>query len=197
MAQVPPGGNAILSLLIHRRKICPPLRWKKMLPSLLPTPEDVVLIEDSAQKSADAEPKVLGQLMEELELAAAHQAKLVAQVYIIKANNGNEVDGSVSLMNAEAQAEQIALDVKTFRDFKIIYRGLYIDNELSEDMRSSYYRLCFQKKQFLHDGLPKGLCTKLVVGMFGLTVSIAKIKNNKLTATKKELEKWNSTYKCF
>lgn len=167
------------------------------------------------------------------------------KVYIIKANNGNEVDGSLSLMNVEAQAEQMALvastskpkrrehteslfltvvpkkprtsrirnsrvleysrplnptfkDVKTFIDFKIIYGGLDIDNELSEDLRSSYYRLCFQKKQFLHDGIPEGLCTKLVVGMIGETVSIAaKIKNTKLTTTKEELDKLDSILKAF
>ncbi|PWA50680.1 DNA-binding pseudobarrel domain-containing protein [Artemisia annua] len=50
------------------------------------------------------------------------------------ANNVNEVDGSVSLMNVEAQAEKMALDVKTFIDFKIIYGGLCIDNEFSEDI---------------------------------------------------------------
>ncbi|PWA67737.1 B3 DNA binding domain-containing protein [Artemisia annua] len=166
-------------------------------------------------------------------------------VYIIKANNGKEVDGSLSLMNVEAQAEQMGLvastsepkrrehpeslfltvvpkkprtsrirnsrvleysiplnptfkDVKTFIDFKIIYGGLCIDNELSEDLRSSYYRLCFQKKQFLHDGLPEGLCPKLVAVMIGETVSIAaKIKNTKLTTAKEELETWDSILKAF
>ncbi|PWA48145.1 B3 DNA binding domain-containing protein [Artemisia annua] len=130
-------------------------------------------------------------------------------VYIIKANNGKEVDGSLSLMNVEAQAEQMGLVASTSEPKRrehpeslfltvIIYGGLCIDNELSEDLRSSYYRLCFQKKQFLHDGLPEGLCPKLVAVMIGETVSIAaKIKNTKLTTAKEELETWDSILKAF
>ncbi|GJU34760.1 B3 DNA binding domain-containing protein [Tanacetum coccineum] len=149
--------------------------------------------------------------------------KLVeGDVYIIKANNGIEVDGSLSLMNVETQAEQMALVASTSRlkrrehteslsltvvpkkprthrvSFNIVYRGLCIDNELSDDMRSSYYRLCSQKKQLLHDGLPEGLYTKLVVGMIGQTVNIAaKIKNTKLNTTKEELENWDNILKAF
>nr|GEU66925.1 B3 DNA binding domain-containing protein [Tanacetum cinerariifolium] len=144
------------------------------------------------------------------------------KVYIVKVNNGIEVDGSLSLMNVETQAEQMALVASTSRlkrrehteslsltvvpkkprthrvSFNIVYRGLCIDNELSDDMRSSYYRLCSQKKQLLHDGLPEGLYTKLVVGMIGQTVSIAaKIKNTKLNTTKEELENWDSILKAF
>ncbi|PWA77186.1 emp24/gp25L/p24 family/GOLD family protein [Artemisia annua] len=42
--------------------------------------KDAAFVEEPAQESADAEPKALGQLMEELELAAARQATLIAQV---------------------------------------------------------------------------------------------------------------------
>ncbi|PWA47670.1 B3 DNA binding domain-containing protein [Artemisia annua] len=166
-----------------------------------------------------------------------HVANEFSSIRRSGANNVNEVDGSVSLMNVEAQAEQMALvastsgskrrehteslsltmvpkkprtprirdsrvleysrplnpafkDVKTFIDFKIIYGGLCIDNELSEDLRSSYYRLCFQKKQCLHDGA--------LTCMIGETFSIAaKIKNTKLTTAKEELETWDSILKAF
>ncbi|PWA67638.1 Ankyrin repeat-containing protein [Artemisia annua] len=60
------------SLLMQRE-----LLWFKTKPS-----EDVAFVEEPAQESADAEPKALGQLMEELELAAARQATLIAQILV-------------------------------------------------------------------------------------------------------------------
>ncbi|PWA59224.1 nucleotide-binding alpha-beta plait domain-containing protein [Artemisia annua] len=53
------------------------------LPNVEPTEPtgDAVHVEEPSQKSAEAEPKALDQLMKELELAAAHQATLIAQLY--------------------------------------------------------------------------------------------------------------------
>ena len=63
----------------------------------------------------------------------------------------------------------------------------------NQDHNHHSWHLRFQKKQFLHDGLPEGMCPKLVAGMIGETVSIAaKIKNTKLTTAKVELETWDS-----
>ncbi|PWA59524.1 B3 DNA binding domain-containing protein [Artemisia annua] len=179
--------------------------------------------------------------------AAQGQVHVANEFSSIRRSGGLQlVDGSVSLMNVEAQAEQMALvastsgsmrrehteslsltvvpkkprtprirdsrvleysrplnpafkDVKTFIDFKIIYGGLCIDNELSEDLRSTTIGYAFRRSNFfMMARLPEGLCPKLVAGMIGETVSIAaKIKNTKLTTAKEELKTWDSILKAF
>nr|GEY30035.1 B3 domain-containing protein Os01g0234100-like isoform X1 [Tanacetum cinerariifolium] len=182
------------------------------------------------------------------------------KIYVFKENESNEVEGALSLLDLEAQLEQMtpvtpALrikrnkdpeslsstmvqkkqknstpaqlsghsgnnseesgsevfegsrfcipavsfeEVKSFEDFHIVVKGLCIDHELPDDVRMSYYNLCSDKKQYLHDGLPASLYDKLVVGIIGELVSIAdKIKNCKLTTTKEEFERWDNSLKSF
>ncbi|GJW36796.1 putative transcription factor B3-Domain family protein [Tanacetum coccineum] len=182
------------------------------------------------------------------------------EIYIFKENESNEVEGALSLLDLEAQPEQMTPvtpavrikrnkdpeslsstmvqkkqknsapaqlsghsgnnseeagsevfevsrfcipavsfeEVKSFEDFHIVVKGLCIDHELPDDVRMSYYNLCSDKKQYLHDGLPESLYHKLVVGIIGELVSIAdKIKNCKLTTTKEEFERWDNSLKSF
>ncbi|PWA40724.1 B3 DNA binding domain-containing protein [Artemisia annua] len=209
---LPIVNNSRLHLLVNQS-----LKWQHQLCQNLTSDPDItsILVDHSCRPQNPAQGQV-------------HVANEFSS---IRRSGGLQlVDGSVSLRNVEAQAEQMALgskrrehteslsltmvpkkprtprirdsrvleysrplnpafkDVKTFIDFKIIYGGLCIDNELSEDLRSSYYRLCFQMKQ----------CPKLVAGMIGETFSIAaKIKNTKLTTAKEELETWDSILKAF
>ncbi|KAL7603418.1 hypothetical protein Lser_V15G20175 [Lactuca serriola] len=89
-------------------------------------------------------------------------------------------------------------DLKSFEHFRIKVNGQCINSELSEEVKLGYYKLCIHKKQFLHDGVHKNLYHKLVAGMIGETVNIAKeIKNCKLTISKEELEAWDNTLKSF
>ena len=72
--------------------------------------------------------------------------------------------------------------------------GLCVDHELPDNIRSDYYRLCFQEKEFLHNGIPEHHCSELVVGMICETVNISlEIKNCTLTTTtKEELDRWDN-----
>ncbi|KAL7603417.1 hypothetical protein Lser_V15G20174 [Lactuca serriola] len=89
-------------------------------------------------------------------------------------------------------------DLKSFDHFHIKVNGQCIDSELPEEVKLGYYKLCIHKKQILHDCIRENIYDKLVVGMIGETVTIAKeIKNCKLTISKEELEAWDNSLKSF
>ncbi|CAH1421084.1 unnamed protein product [Lactuca virosa] len=89
-------------------------------------------------------------------------------------------------------------DLKSLDHFRIKVNGQCIDSELPEEVKLGYYKLCIHKKQILHDCIRENIYDKLVVGMIGETVTIAKeIKNCKLTISKEELEAWDNSLKSF
>ncbi|GJW92417.1 hypothetical protein Tco_0169970 [Tanacetum coccineum] len=90
-------------------------------------------------------------------------------------------------------------EVKTFEDFHIVVNGLCVDHELPDNIRSGYYRLCFQEKEFLHNGIPEHHYRTYVVGMIGEMVNISlKIKNYSFTTTtKEELDRWDNILEAF
>ncbi|KAL4582305.1 hypothetical protein LXL04_006852 [Taraxacum kok-saghyz] len=89
-------------------------------------------------------------------------------------------------------------DLKAFKHFRIMVNNQCIDLELSDEIRTNYFKLCTARKQIIHDDLAKGLYYKLVAGMIGETVNIANaIKNCKPTTPKEEFETWDSSLKSF
>ncbi|KAJ9562303.1 hypothetical protein OSB04_007463 [Centaurea solstitialis] len=113
-------------------------------------------------------------------------------------NDSEEVGSEVLEGSRPSKPDLPFQEVKAFGDFRIVVKGLCIDTELPEDVRASYYKLCLDKNQFLHDGLREGLYYKLVAGMIGETVSIANdIKNCKPTVTAEELGVWDDSLRSF
>ncbi|PWA48146.1 DNA-binding pseudobarrel domain-containing protein [Artemisia annua] len=104
-----------------------------------------------------------------------------------------------SAIQIDAREAYSFQEVKTFKDFHIVVNGLCVDHELPDNIRSDYYRLCFQEKEFLHNGIPEHHSSKFVVGMIGETVNIyLNIKNCTLTTTtKEELDRWDNILEAF
>lgn len=107
-----------------------------------------------------------------------------------------------SVLTSEVQEgphkPNLLIELKTFKDFRIMVNKCCIDSELSEEIRQGYYNLCIAKNEILHDGVMDGVYYKLVVGMIGETVSIANvIKNCKPTTRKEEFDVWDSSLKSF
>ncbi|XP_024978459.1 B3 domain-containing protein Os01g0234100-like isoform X2 [Cynara cardunculus var. scolymus] len=113
-------------------------------------------------------------------------------------NDSEEVGSEVLEGSRPSKPVLLFQEVKAFEEFRIVVKGLCIDSELPDDVRASYYKLCLDRKQFLHDGLREGLYYKLVAGMIGETVSIAnEIKNCKPTTTKEEFGVWDDSLRSF
>ncbi|PWA67275.1 Vegetative incompatibility protein HET-E-1 [Artemisia annua] len=153
--------------------------------------------------------------------AAQGQVHVANEFSSIRRSGGLQlVDGSVSLMNVEAQAEQMALGSKRrehteslsltvvpkkprtprIRDSRVLEYSRPL-NPAFEDRTSDQATIGYAFRRsnfFMMARLPEGLCPKLVAGMIGENVSIAaKIKNTKLTTAKEELETWDSILKAF
>ncbi|KAL4582306.1 hypothetical protein LXL04_006853 [Taraxacum kok-saghyz] len=89
-------------------------------------------------------------------------------------------------------------NLKSFENFQIIVNGQSIDSELPPQVKLTYYKLCLHKKQTLHDSIRGSLYHKLIAGMIGETVNIAReVKNCKLTISKEELEAWDNSLMSF
>ncbi|XP_076933595.1 B3 domain-containing protein Os01g0234100-like [Bidens hawaiensis] len=113
-------------------------------------------------------------------------------------NNSEELGSEVLEGFRPSEPDLPLQDLESFKDFHITVKGVCIDSELPEDVRMSYFRLCMDRKELLHDNLPDNLYHKLVAGMIGETVNIAnKIKNCKLTTTKEEFGVWDNSLKSF
>ncbi|KAK9054087.1 hypothetical protein SSX86_025164 [Deinandra increscens subsp. villosa] len=115
-----------------------------------------------------------------------------------KHSRNTSEEGCSEVRECSRQSNHSLQEFKSFQDFRIVVNGLCIDRELPRDVRLDYYKLCFYKKEFLHDGLPAGLYSKLAAGMIGETVSIAnEIKSCEITTTKEEFETWDKSLKSF
>ncbi|KAM0057900.1 putative transcription factor B3-Domain family [Helianthus debilis subsp. tardiflorus] len=136
------------------------------------------------------------------------------KVYIVRANDPEKEDDLITRLNLEARTEQMTPETKgakplskpdlpfqelvAFKDFHIMVNGVCIDSELPDDVKMNYFKLCKERKEFLHDCLPEKFYHKLVAGMIGEIVNIAnEINNVKLTTTKEELDAWDNTLKSF
>ncbi|KAL4568711.1 hypothetical protein LXL04_024326 [Taraxacum kok-saghyz] len=85
-----------------------------------------------------------------------------------------------------------------FHRFHITVNGQPIDSELPEAVRMTYHSLCISRNHLLHDSLPEDVYPKLVAGMIGETVNIAKkIKGCKVTVSKEELGVWDKSLRSF
>lgn len=88
-------------------------------------------------------------------------------------------------------------DIKSYENFNILVDGLVLDSELSEDIRSKYYKLCCSQNAFLHDNLIKGINFKLIAGIISETVNIADaIKACNVTTSRDEFSTWDKTLKA-
>ncbi|CAI9282955.1 unnamed protein product [Lactuca saligna] len=96
---------------------------------------------------------------------------LVKAIEILEHSETNNKDIGPEVLEPSTTPFQ---DLKSFEHFRIKVNGQCIDSELSEEVKLGYYKLCIHKKQFLHDDVHKNLYHKLVVGMIGETVNIAK-----------------------
>ncbi|XP_076941409.1 uncharacterized protein LOC143610957 [Bidens hawaiensis] len=112
--------------------------------------------------------------------------------------NNSEERGREVLERSEPSKTNLLQDVKSFLDFHIMFEGLCIDHELSEDVRVCYYKLCIYKKQWLHDGVSKDFCGVVVARMIGETVRIAnEIKNCTMTTSKEDFGSWDKSLSSF
>ncbi|KAK9286003.1 hypothetical protein L1049_025206 [Liquidambar formosana] len=89
-------------------------------------------------------------------------------------------------------------DIINYENFHILVNGLLVDSELSEDVRSKYYKLCCSQNAFLHDHLVGGFNCQLIAGIISETVNIADaIRACKLTTTRDEFASWENSLKAF
>ncbi|KAJ0494877.1 putative transcription factor B3-Domain family [Helianthus annuus] len=113
-------------------------------------------------------------------------------------NNSEEIGSEVLEGSRPSKPDLSFQELEAFKDFHIMVKGVCIDSELPDDVRMNYFKLCMDRKEFLHDCLPDNFYHKLVAGMIGETVNIANdIKNCKLTTTKEEFDSWDNSLKSF
>ncbi|XP_039038967.1 B3 domain-containing protein Os01g0234100-like [Hibiscus syriacus] len=92
-------------------------------------------------------------------------------------NDGEEV-GSEVLEDFKRTVPTVQFKDISFEN-NISVDGLVIDPELSEDIRSKYYRLCFSQNAFLHENI------------------IQVIRGCKFTTSRDEFDRWDKTLKAF
>ncbi|KAJ0494880.1 putative transcription factor B3-Domain family [Helianthus annuus] len=122
------------------------------------------------------------------------------KVYIVRANDPEKEDDLITRLNLEALSKPNLpfQELVAFKDFHVMVNGVCIDSELPDDVKMNYFKLCKDRKEFLHDCLPEKFYHKLVAGMIGEIVNIAnEINNFKLTTTKEELDAWDNTLRSF
>ncbi|KAI7736182.1 hypothetical protein M8C21_001708, partial [Ambrosia artemisiifolia] len=113
-------------------------------------------------------------------------------------NNTKEIGSAVPKYSRPPIPNLSFQEVKSFEDFRVVVNGHSIDAELLDDVRMGYYKLCFYKKQFLHDGVEDNMNSMLVVGMITEIVRIGNaIKKCKPTTTKEEFERWDKSLISF
>ncbi|XP_071703107.1 B3 domain-containing protein Os01g0234100-like [Rutidosis leptorrhynchoides] len=136
-----------------------------------------------------------------LNLEAHQQNNTPSQISIHHAEQSNDSEefGSEVLEGSRTTIPELSYhDFENFENFRIMVNGVCIDAELSDDVRMDYYKLCFYRKELLHDTVCKNTYHKLVAGMIGETVIIAnKIKNCDFTIPKEEFDAWDNSLKCF
>ncbi|CAN0883739.1 B3 domain-containing protein Os01g0234100 [Linum grandiflorum] len=89
-------------------------------------------------------------------------------------------------------------DIQKFEDFSIVIEeGLVLDSELTEEVRSKYYKLCCSQNAFLHEDLIKGLNLRLIAGVITETIKIADaIRECSLSTSRDEFANWDKTLRA-
>ncbi|KAI7729682.1 hypothetical protein M8C21_009844 [Ambrosia artemisiifolia] len=132
--------------------------------------------------------------------SVASSSSVPPSAHRIKHSGNNNEEGGPEVLECSRSSERHLSfeEVKSFQDFHIIVKGVCIDDELPNDVRMDYYKLCVYNKEFLHKGLSEGLYDKLVPGMIGQIVNVVnEIKRFKFTATKKDFGRWDCSLQSF